>query len=99
MTPFEFTLEQMIEDAKLCNHRLYKVEDKVNVHKGRGKLPSSSKPKQIPRSATFGEGWRNGPLSEQEIEDIKYFLSKGWCLGSTSKIVGVSISTVRKYMN
>tara|TARA_A100001391_G_C4820436_1_gene211156 strand:- start:51 stop:338 length:288 start_codon:yes stop_codon:yes gene_type:complete len=95
MTP----LERMIEDAKICNNRLYKLEGKMNVHKRRGKLSSGSKPKQTPRSATFGEGWRNSPLTEQEVEDIKYFLSKGWCLGSTSKIVGVSISTVRKYVN
>ena len=94
MTP----LEQMIEDAKLCNHRLYQVEGKVNVHKRRGKLSSGSKPKQTPRSVTFAEGWRNSPLTEREVADIKYFLGKGWCLGSTAKIVGVSISTVRKYM-
>ena len=49
MTP----LEQMIEDAKVCNNRLYKVEGKMNVHKRRGKLSSGSKPKQTPRSATF----------------------------------------------
>ena len=94
MTP----LEQMIEDAKLCNHRLYQVEGKVNVHKRRGKLSSGSKPKQTPRSVTLGDGWRNSPLTEREVDDIKYFLGKGWCLGSTAKIVGVSISTVRKYM-
>lgn len=94
MTP----LERMIEDGKLCNQRLYKVEGKLNVHKIRGKLSSGSKPKQTPRSATFGEGWRNNPLSNQEIEDIKYFLSKDWCIGSTAKIVGVSMSTVRKYI-
>mgnify|MGYP003130463820 FL=1 len=94
MTP----LERMIEDGKLCNERLYKVEGKMNVHKKRGKLSSGSKPKQTPRSATFGEGWRNNPLSDQEVEDIKYFLSKDWCIGSTAKIVGVSISTVRKYV-
>jgi len=92
------TLEQMIQDAKLCNHRLYKVEGKLNVHKRRGKLSSNSKPKQAPRSATFGEGWRNNPLSDQEVDDIKYFLSKDWCVGSTAKIVGVSMSTVRKYV-
>jgi hypothetical protein len=91
-------LEQMIEDAKVCNHRLYKVEGKMNVHKRRGKLSSGSKPKQTPRSVTFGEGWRNNPLSDQEVEDIKYFLSKDWCIGSTAKIVGVSMSTVRKYV-
>ena len=94
MTP----LERMIEDGKLCNERLYKVEGKMNVHKKRGKLSSGSKPKQTPRSATFGEGWRNNPLSDQEVEDIKYFLSKDWCIGSTAKIVGVSMSTVRKYV-
>ena len=95
MTP----LERMIEDAKICNNRLYKLEGKVNVHKRRGKLSSGSKPKQTPRSATFGEGWHNSPLTEREVEDIKYFLSKGWCLGSTAKIVGVSMSTVRKYVH
>ncbi len=95
MTP----LERMIEDAKLCNHRLYKVEGKMNVHKRRGKLSSGSKPKQTPRSATFGEGWRNSSLSDKEVDDIKYFLDKGWCLGSTAKIVGVSVSTVRKYVH
>lgn len=94
MTP----LERMIEDGKLCNERLYKVEGKMNVHKRRGKLSSNSKPKQAPRSATFGEGWRNNPLSDQEVDDIKYFLSKDWCIGSTAKMVGVSMSTVRKYV-
>mgnify|MGYP001162508603 FL=1 len=91
-------LEQMIQDAKLCNYRLQKVEGKMNVHKRRGKLSSGSKPKQTPRAATFGEGWRNSPLTEREIDDIKYFLSKDWCVGSTAKIVGVSMSTVKKYM-
>ena len=91
-------LEQMIADAKVCNDRLYKVEGKMNVHKRRGKLSSDVIPKKVPRAATFGEGWRNSPLTEREIDDIKYFLSKDWCAGSTAKIVGVSISTVKKYM-
>ena len=87
MTP----LEKMKADAKICNARL-----KTNKNTIEPKV--LSKPaKPTPIIKTSGEGWRNNSLSQKEIEDIKYFRSKGWCVSSTAMVVGVSTKTVRKY--
>jgi len=87
MTP----LEKMIADAKICNARL-----KTNKNTIEPKV--LSKPvKPTPIIQTSGKNWRNKSLSQKEIEDIKYFRSKGWCVSSTAMVVGVSTKTVRKY--
>ena len=65
MTP----LERMKADAKICNSKL-KTNSKV-IH-----TPEPTKSRGA--SKTRGDGWRNGRLTDDEIGDIKYFLSKGW---------------------
>jgi hypothetical protein len=44
-----------------------------------------------------GFGWRNSPLTKKEIDDICFFIDKGWDRQSISQFVGVSVSTVDKY--
>jgi len=36
-------------------------------------------------------------ISQDQIEDILYFQSKGWCVTSTAIFLGVSKSTVKRY--
>lgn len=89
MTP----LERMKADAKLCNAKL-KTNKKV-IH-----TPHETKSKDaIERSVRSGDGWRNSRLTKKELSDIKYFLSLGWDIGSTSVMCGVSYSTVQKIKN
>lgn len=86
-------LEKMIADAKECNKKL-NVE---TTFKDYSKHPPA-KPTPIKRKGVHqGSNWRNSKLTDKEVSDIRYFLSKGWCLSSTAKIVGVAISTVRRY--
>jgi len=87
----EQMLQAMLADAKQVNKRYRE--------KWGGKPDSKfiePKPKAT-AAPTQGEGWRNSPLSKEEIEDIKYFQSKGWCVTSTAIFLGISDSTVRKY--
>lgn len=80
-------LEKMIADAKICNSRL-----KTNKKTIEAPEPSTSRG----LSRTQGRGWRNDKLSKEEIEDIQYFLGKGWDIRSTAVMCGVSYSTVQK---
>ena len=84
MTP----IERMKADAKICNSKL-KSNSKViytpEPTKSRGTV-----------SRTRGDGWRNEKLSNEEIEDIKYFLGKGWDIRSTAVMCGVSYSSVQR---
>ena len=87
----EQMLQAMLADAKQVNKRYRE--------KWGGKPDSKfiePKPKAT-AAPTQGEGWRNSSLSKEEIEDIKYFQSKGWCVTSTAIFLGLSDSTVRKY--
>jgi DNA-binding NarL/FixJ family response regulator len=83
-------LEMMQADADRCNERL----------KETGAIRSTKKKKEKkekePR-ATRGEGWRNKPLTKEEISDIEYFTEKGWCVTSIAMSLGLSNSTVRNY--
>jgi len=86
MTP----LEEMKLDARLCNQALRQLagEHVDNLKKEiTGKKPGP----------TTGIGWRNSPLTQKEIEDIHYFINKGWDRQSIAHFVGVSLSTVDKY--
>jgi len=84
MTP----IERMKADAKICNSKL-KSNSKViytpEPTESRGRV-----------SRTSGDGWRNNKLNNQEIEDIKYFLGKGWDIRSTAVMCGVSYSSVQR---
>jgi len=89
----EQMLQAMIKDAQQVNKRYRE--------KWGGKPDSKfiePKPKAT-AAPTQGEGWRNDSLSQQEIEDIRYFRDRGWCVSSTAIFVGVSNATVRKYDN
>ena len=89
----EQMLQAMLADAKQVNKRYRE--------KWGGKPDSKfiePKPKRKATAApTQGEGWRNSSLSKEEIEDIKYFQSKGWCITSTAIFLGLNYNTVKKY--
>ena len=83
-------LERMKLDARLCNQALRKLSgEHIENLKAEitGKTPG-------PKS---GVGWRNSPLTKKEIDDIGFFIAKGWDRQSISQFVGVSVSTVDKY--
>lgn len=77
----------MKADAKICNSKL-KTNSKV-IH-----TPEPTKSRGP--SITRGDGWRNDKLTNEEIGDIKYFLSKGWDIRSTAVMCGVSYSAVQR---
>lgn len=83
-------LERMKLDARLCNQALRKLSGE---HIENLKAEIAGK-KPGPQS---GVGWRNSPLTQKEIEDIYYFIDKGWDRQSISQFVGVSLSSVDKY--
>ena len=91
----EQMLQAMLADARQVNKR-YREKwggkpDKKYIE---------PEPKPVATAApTQGEGWRNDSLSQEEIEDIRYFRDRGWCVSSTAIFVGVSNATVRKYDN
>lgn len=83
-------LDMMQADADRCNERL----------KETGAIKSAKKKKEKKEKqagVTKGEGWRNKPLTEKEISDIKYFTEKNWCVTSIAMSLGLSNSTVRNY--
>ena len=89
----EQMIQAMLADAKQVNKRYRE--------KWGGKADSKfiePKPERKATAApTQGEGWRNSSLSKEEIEDIKYFQSKGWCITSTAIFLGLNYNTVKKY--
>ena len=89
----EQMIQAMLADARQVNKRYRE--------KWGGKPDKKYiEPKPVATAApTQGEGWRNDSLSQQEIEDIRYFRGRGWCVSSTAIFVGVSNATVRKYDN
>jgi len=56
--------------------------------------PIKKKKKITKKALTRGDGWRNDKLKASEIKDIVYFLERGWCIGSTAIICGVSKTSV-----
>ena len=83
-------LERMKLDARLCNQALRNLSgEHIKNLKAEitGKTPG-------PKS---GVGWRNSPLTKKEIDDICFFIDKGWDRQSISQFVGVSLSSVDKY--
>jgi len=89
MTP----IERMKADAKVCNSKL-KTNSKVIYTPEPTESRGPSKTRGL--SKTRGNGWRNDKLTDEEVEDIKYFLSKGWDIRSTAVMCGVSYSAVQK---
>ena len=82
-------LEKMIADAKGCNERLKEIN---GLSRRKKKEPEKTEPHK-----GYGEGWRNKPLSDDELSDIKYFRNRGWCVTSIAMFLGISKSTVEKY--
>lgn len=80
-------IERMKADAKICNSKL-KTNSKV--------IYTPEPTESRGPTKTRGEGWRNDKITDKEISDIKYFLSKGWDLRSTAVTCGVSYSAVQK---
>lgn len=91
MTP----LEKMLADAKECNKKLNVETTFKDYNKHPPAKPAPTK--RMGLGTTQGKNWRNHKLTDQEVSDIKYYLSKGWCVTSTATIVGVSVSTVRRF--
>ena len=97
----EQMLEEMLADAKQVRK---KYREKYGGKPDKKFLEPKSKPEPKPEpkpiataAPTQGEGWRNSSLSKKEIEDIKYFQGKGWCITSTAIFLGLNYNTVRKY--
>lgn len=83
-------IEKMMADAKGCNERLKEIN---GLSRRKPKAESTSKkPHQ-----GYGKGWRNKPLTDGELADIKYFRKRGWCVTSIAMFLGISKSTVEKY--
>ena len=86
-------LQAMLKDAQQINKR---YRDKWG---GKPDKKYTEPKPEATAAPTKGEGWRNDSLSQEEIEDIRYFRDRGWCVSSTAIFVGVSNATVRKYDN
>lgn len=82
-------LEKMMADAKGCNERLKEIN---GLSRRKKKEPEKTEPHK-----GYGKGWRNKPLSNDELSDIKYFRNRGWCVTSIAMFLGISKSTVEKY--
>ena len=82
-------LEKMMADAKGCNERLKEIN---GLSRRKKKEPEKTEPHK-----GYGKGWRNKPLSDDELSDIKYFRNRGWCVTSIAMFLGISKSTVEKY--
>ena len=91
----EQMIQAMLADAKQVNKR---YREKWGGKPDSKFIERKPKPKAT-AAPTQGEGWRNDSLSQEEIEDIRYFRDRGWCVSSTAIFVGVSNATVRKYDN
>ena len=96
-------LQAMLKDAQQINKR-YREKwggkpDKKYTEPEPDKPEKKFTEPEATAAPTQGEGWRNDSLSEEEIEDIRYFRDRGWCVSSTAIFVGVSNATVRKYDN
>ena len=87
MTP----LEKMIADSRICNSKL-KSNSKV-IH-----TPDSTDSRGNVTRA-FDESPNKTKLTNQQIQDVKYFLNLGWCVRSTGTICNVNFSQVQKIRN
>lgn len=91
----EEMLEAMLADSKKVNKR---YKDKWGGKIDKKFLEPEPKPKPEPETTAAppkSGGWRK--ISQDQIEDILYFQSKGWCVTSTAIFLGLSKSTVQKY--
>lgn len=91
----EEMLEAMIADSKKVNKR---YKDKWGGKIDKKFLEPTPQPKPEPETTAAppkSSGWRK--ISQDQIEDILYFQSKGWCVTSTAIFLGLSKSTVQKY--
>ena len=83
MTP----IERMKKDAKICNSKL-KSNSKV-IH-----TPDSTDSRGNVTRA-FDKGPSKTKLTNQQIKDVKYFISIGWCVRSTGTICNVNFSQLQ----
>lgn len=101
----EQMLEAMLADSKKVNKR-YKDKWGGKIDKKFLEPEPKSEPEPKPETtpepeqeATVvprkGKDWRK--LTQDQIEDILYFQSKGWCVRLTAIYLGLSKSTVQKY--
>jgi hypothetical protein len=93
----EEMLEAMLADSKKVNKR---YRDKWGGKIDKKFLEPTRQPEPEPEPETTAappksSGWRK--ISQDQIEDILYFQSKGWCVTSTAIFLGLSKSTVQKY--
>jgi hypothetical protein len=91
----EEMLEAMLADARKVNKR---YKDKWGGKIDKKFLEPEPKPEPEPETTAAppkSSGWRK--ISQDQIEDILYFQSKGWCVTSTAIFLGLSKSTVQKY--
>ena len=89
-------IKQQQEEVQKRGDKITQLERLVSeMQKKLAELMKEKKEKE-PR-ATRGEGWRNKPLTKEEISDIEYFTEKGWCVTSIAMSLGLSNSTVRNY--
>ena len=91
----EQMLEAMLADSKKVNKR-YKDKWGGKIDKKFLEPEPAPKPKPETTAApSKSSGCRK--ISQDQIEDILYFQSKGWCVTSTAIFLGVSKSTVKRY--
>jgi len=91
----EQMLEAMLADSRKVNKR---YKDKWGGKIDKKFLEPEPTPEPEPETTAVppkGKGWRK--ISQDQIEDILYFQSKGWCVTSTAIFLGLSKSTVQKY--
>lgn len=91
----EQMLEAMLADSKKVNKR---YKDKWGGKIDKKFLEPEPTPQPEPETTAAppkNSGWRK--ISQDQIEDILYFQSKGWCVTSTAIFLGLSKSTVQKY--
>lgn len=91
----EQMLKAMLADSKKVNKR---YKDKWGGKIDKKFLEPEPTPKPKPETTAAppkSSGCRK--ISQDQIEDILYFQSKGWCVTSTAIFLGVSKSTVKRY--
>ena len=87
MTEDELAKAMLADAQEVAARQNKKFGTKINI--------MMQKKKKITKKAlTRGDGWRNDKLKVSEIKDIVYFLERGWCIGSTAIICGVSKTSV-----
>ena len=93
----EQMLKAMLADSKKVNKR---YKDKWGGKIDKKFLEPTPQPEPKPEPETTAAPPKSSgcrKISQDQIEDILYFQSKGWCVTSTAIFLGVSKSTVKRY--